>query len=114
MYNKYVRGKNPFARCCEEFNNAEKNAIEFIEQTLIANGFNLSILYNCECVDGDGYFSYFKVELENIPQQLELFWKNFAKPIDKSKKVWYNINVPREEQKNKFLIKERKQKWTKQ
>ena len=73
MYDKYVRGKNPFARCCEEFNNAEKNAIEFIEQTLIANGFNLSILYNCECVDGDGYFSYFKVELENIPQQLELF-----------------------------------------
>ena len=73
MYNKYIRGKSVFAKECQEFKEAEQNAIAYLEATLIQNGYNLSILYTNEVTYADGYSTYFKIKIDSIPQQLELF-----------------------------------------
>ena len=72
MYDKYVRGKSILACECQEFQEAEQNAIAYLEEKIIENGYNLSILYTSEITHADGYFTYFDVKIENIPQQLEL------------------------------------------
>ena len=73
MYDKYVRGKSIFAQECQEFKKAEQNAIAYLENKLIQNGYNLSILYTNEIVYADGYSTYFNIKIESIPQQLEIF-----------------------------------------
>jgi hypothetical protein len=73
MYDKYVRGKSVLACKCQEFQQAKQNAIDFTEQFLLQQGYTLSILYNCECIDSDGRTTTYKVTIENIPQQLQIF-----------------------------------------
>ena len=73
MYDKYVFGKSVFARECQEFQEAEQNAISYLEEKLIQNGYNLSILYTNEITDGDGYFTCFNIKIEAVPQQLDFF-----------------------------------------
>ena len=72
MYDKYIRGKSILAKECQEFKEAEQNAIAYLETKLIQNGYNLSILYTNEVTYADGYSTCFKIKIETIPQQLEL------------------------------------------
>jgi hypothetical protein len=73
MYDKYVRGKPLHLQLCEEFQTAKENAIKFVEEEIIKHGYDLAILYTCETLEANGYYAYFKVKIENIPQQLKIF-----------------------------------------
>jgi hypothetical protein len=73
MADKYVRGQNINARYCEEYQNAKKDAIRFLEQRLLLLGYDLSIAYEVVCTYADGYSTCFDVSIESIPQQPTLF-----------------------------------------
>ena len=71
IYDKYVRGKSVFAKECDEFKKAKLNAINFVEQEIIKQGYTLSILYKCNVTYSDGYSTVYDVCLISIPQQLK-------------------------------------------
>lgn len=70
IINLYEQEKSIQAQECNEYVKAKEKAIEFLEQKLLELGYNLAIEYSAKCVYADGRETIFKVNIQNIPQQL--------------------------------------------
>lgn len=73
MNNKYNCGKGFYANQCKEYQDAKEQSTCYFEQRLLQLGYTLSIVYECDCVYADGYFTSYYATLESVPQQLKLF-----------------------------------------